>query len=234
MNRSGAVQRLVALLQIASPMLPVGAYAYSQGLERAVEDRIVTDAPSARRWILDSLEGPLAHWEAPLLSRLVAACNADDAATFAHWNARFVASRETAELRAETLQMGGSLATWMRAVAAGGDGIVAQARDGFPPPSRWSFPAAFAHCADTLSIATEDALAAYLWSWIENQVAAAMKAVPLGQVAGQRLLIGSHDAIAAAVNAARRLGDDALWSSSPGLALASARHESQYSRLFRS
>ena len=232
MSESGApsARRLLALLQLASPMLPVGAYAYSQGLERAVHDGIVGDAASAGRWIVDTLEGPLAHWEAPILARLHRAREAGNAAAFAHWNARFVASRDTAEMRAETLQMGASLASWAQDMGLG-DG----ARSGrLPRADELSVPAAFACCISALSIDTRDGLAAYAWSWIENEVAAALKAVPLGQVAGQRLLLAAHAQLANAVDTAAALGDDDLVSSAPGLSLSSALHELQYSRLFRS
>ena len=97
-----------------------------------------------------------------------------------------------------------------------------------------SFPAAFAACTATLLVEEQEGLTAYVWSWIENQVAAAMKAVPLGQVAGQRLLLAAHDDLDRAVQTALRLDDDDLVSTAPGLTLACALHEVQYSRLFRS
>ncbi len=96
----------VRLLQLASPSLPVGAYSYSQGLEAAVEARIVHDAASASAWIGDVLAISLQDLEAPILLRLAAAWRAGDLASVRRWNEEFVASRETAELRAETLQMG--------------------------------------------------------------------------------------------------------------------------------
>jgi urease accessory protein len=216
---------LTRLLQLASPALPVGAYSYSQGLEAALEAGIVSDAASAGRWISDVLEFSVAGMEAPVLLRLYDAWRADDAAAAARWNALFLASRESAELRAESTQMGYSLARLLGGLDVG---------DG---PAAWeevSFPAAFAYAAARWDIAAHDALIAYLWAWTENQVMAAVKAVPLGQTDGQRLLLSLGERVADAAARARGLDDDALGNYAPGLALLSARHETQYSRLFRS
>lgn len=216
---------LARLLQLASPTLPVGAYSYSQGLEAAVEAGIVRDAAGAERWIADVLELSVARMEAPVFLRLCEAWRAGDAATAAHWNALFLASRESAELRAETAQMGYSLARLLAGVGLG---------DG---PGAWeetSFPAAFACAAARWEIAAQDALIAYLWAWAENQVMAAVKAVPLGQTDGQRMLLALGERVADVAARARALDDDTLGNYAPGLALLSARHETQYSRLFRS
>lgn len=221
------VRRLTMLLQMASPLLPVGAFAYSQGIERAVHDGWIANAADAQRWIVDALGGPIARWEAPVWLRLHRATTADDVRAFAEWNARFVASRETSELRAETLQMGASLASWACDLRM----PVGTSLRSIP---ELSFPAAFAACAATLKIGEQGGLAAYVWSWIENQVTAALKAVPLGQAAGQRLLLAAHETLDEAVHTAMRLDDDELVSAAPGLTLACALHEVQYSRLFRS
>ena len=226
-DQRSQVRRLTMLLQIASPLLPVGAFAYSQGIERAVHDGWISGAGDAQRWIGDVLGGPVAHFEAPVWLRLHRAAARADTSAFVEWNDRFVASRETGELRAETLQMGASLASWACDLRI-------HAGETLRAIPALSFPAAFAACAVALAVDEQDGLAAYLWSWIENQVTAAIKAVPLGQAAGQRLLLASHEALEEAVRTAMRLEDDALVSSAPGLALASALHEVQYSRLFRS
>jgi urease accessory protein len=218
----------LAMLQLASPLLPVGAYAYSQGLERAVHDGHVVDAPTAQRWILDLVSGPVAHFDAPVFVRLHGAALARDAASFTRWNRRAIASRETRELRAESLQMAASLGTLARELRLG-DAVALL--DGLDRPA---FPAAFAACAVALGVDVDDALTAYLYGWLENQVAALLKVAPLGQAAGQRLLLEAHEPLASAIAIAMTLADDELASSAPGLALSSAFHETQYSRLFRS
>jgi urease accessory protein len=217
----------VRLLQLASPALPVGAYSYSQGLEAAVEAGIVNDAATASAWIGDVLAISLASLEAPIFLRLVSAWEANDLAAVRRWNEEFIASRESAELRAETLQMGYSL----RALAASLGIAGAVDLEAF---EELAYPTAFAFAVAAWKIDAREALAAYLFAWIENQVLAALKCVPLGQTDGQRILLGLGERIPAIVESAAAIGDDDLSSLAPGLALLSARHETQYSRIFRS
>ena len=220
---------LVRLLQLASPALPIGAYSYSQGLERVVEDGVVVDAASAQAWIGDVLTLVMARGEAPILWRLAESAGRDWDA-FVRWNAWFRASRETAELRAETLQMGTSLLR----LAVDLDLVDAGARAVLPRLAPVTLPAAFALAARGFAIPAEPVIAAYLWSWVENQVLAAIKLVPLGQVAGQRILAAQGSVVAGVVASAATFADDDLSTFAPGLALASSRHETQYTRLFRS
>ena len=221
---------LVRLLQLASPALPVGAYTYSQGLDWAAEGQSVGDEAGAGTWIGDVFDAAVASFEAPLLARMMAAWNDTDVAGVRRLNGEFLASRETAELRAETLQMGFSLARLLHDLGEFDDGRVAPLAQIERPayPSVWSF------AANAWSVAPGDALAAYLWSWLENQVMAAVKLVPLGQTAGQRLLSRLGARIPAAAARALTLPDAALSNFAPGLAIACSRHETQYTRLFRS
>jgi urease accessory protein len=205
-------------MQLASPSLPVGAYSYSGGLEAAIEAGIVTDGESAERWIGEVLAHSIAQMEAPLLLRLACA-DADRA----HWNALFLASRESAELRAESVQMGYSLNRLLPAL--GIDPVALEEP---------AFPTVFARAASAWGIEPQQALVAYLWAWLENHVMAAVKAVPLGQTAGQRMLYRLGTRLEGIAREAAALEDDALCNFAPGLAILSARHETQYSRLFRS
>ena len=204
------------LLQLASPALPVGAYSYSGGLEAAVEAGIVKDAATAQQWISDVLEYSVGKMEAPILLRMMNGPTED-------LNRTFLASRETAELRAETVQMGFSLNKLLPEL-----GVVRLEME------EVSFPAAFAHAAAAWGIAPKDALIAYLWSWIENQVMAAIKAVPLGQTDGQKMLLILGRRVEETVGQASEMQDDDLGNFAPGLAVLSSQHETQYSRLFRS
>ena len=203
---------LAKLLQLASPTLPVGAYSYSGGLEAACEAGIVTDAATAEQWIGDVLEFSMARMEAPILFRMMKSNE---------WNEIFLASRESAELRAETVQMGYSLNRLFKDLGLGE-----------VPVAEPSFPAAFAYAAAQWKIEPEAALQAYLWAWLENQVMAAVKAVPLGQTDGQRMLLSLGDRIEGLAKKAMQMKDEEIGNFVPNLALLSARHETQYSRIF--
>ena len=221
---------LTRLLQLASPTLPVGAYSYSQGLEPAIEDGSVADAASAEAWIRDVLEFSVGSFEAPLLWRMSGALARDDYADLARWNTLFRSGRETAELRAETLQMGHALVALLKDLPyCSSDDVARLQRVG-----ALTFPATFAFAAHHMHVERESALVAYLWSWLENQVMAALKAVPLGQSAGQRMLASMGAGLPDIAHRATSLADDELTNFAPGLAIASSRHETQYSRLFRS
>lgn len=218
MTMATSTKRLARLLQLASPSLPVGAYSYSGGLESAIEAGVVRDGESAARWIGDVLEHSVARMEAPVFLRL-----ARGDADLAHWNALFLASRESAELRAESVQMGFSLNRLLPAL-----GIEPVALE------EPAFPTVFARAASAWGIEPQQALVAYLWAWLENQVLAAVKAVPLGQTAGQRILHRLGARLEEIARRAAALEDDEVCNFAPGLAILSARHETQYSRLFRS
>ena len=222
--------RLARLLQLASPALPVGAYSYSQGLEAAIEAGLVHDAASAQAWISDVLELSVASMEAPLLLRLMQAWAHTDIAAVEYWNALFLASRETAELRAETVQMGYSLTRLLNEIGEFDASSFTQLQAIDDP----AFPTAYACAAAHWRIEPTSALIAYLWSWIENQVMAALKTVPLGQTAGQKILLALGAQLEATVQAAAARSDNELGNFAPGLAMRSSTHETQYSRLFRS
>jgi urease accessory protein len=221
---------LARLLQLASPALPVGAYSYSQGLEAAVDAGLVHDAASAQRWIGEVLAFAVARLEAPVWWRLHAAWSADEPERVTHWNDIFRSTRESAELRAETLQMGYSLQRLLLEAGEFDDASLARLRG----IAEITFPAAFAFAAAKWEIPVRSALIAYLWAWLENQVMAALKSVPLGQTDGQRLLLALGTLLPGIADSACALGDDELCNYAPGFAILCSRHETQYSRLFRS
>ena len=216
---------LLGALHLASPALPVGGFAYSQGLERAVEDRIVVDEATAARWIGDLLEHVLARTEAPLWLRAWEAASAGDAGRFGAIDLELLAIRETAELRAETRQMAIALVRLLPVLGVDS-----------PLPEPKSYPAAYAAACAALGIEASAGLTAYLWAWLENQVLAAVKSVPLGQLAGQRLLAAGKPVLLRAVRraAAAATTDAPPAAAGIGFSIACAAHEVQYSRLFRS
>lgn len=221
---------LIHLLQLASPSLPVGAYSYSQGLEAAIENGMVNDAASARRWIVEQLQQVVAYFEAPILWRLLQAFAARDQQAVSDWTERFIAARDTAEFRAETIQMGYSLGKLVADLQIADVALLAilQSQPEIP------LPTALACAAVALDVPHDAALLGMLFSWAENQVLVCVKSVPLGQVAGQRLLLSLRPELEAAAQQAQQLADDELSNWSPGLSLLSMQHEVQYSRLYRS
>jgi len=223
--------QLVRLLHLASPALPVGAFSYSQGLEWAVESGAVTTEAAAQHWIRDALHFALARCEAPALIALLRAWKAEDAREVTRLNAEFIATRETSELRAETLQMGYSLARLLRDLPEMPDGV----RETHAALREIAFPTAWAAAAAHWQIDEGDAATAYLWAWLENQVMAAVKLVPLGQTAGQRMLVALAPALPELVAAAIQRAETNDWENfTPGMTIASSQHETQYTRLFRS
>jgi urease accessory protein len=218
---------LIRQLHLTSPALPVGAYSYSQGLEWVVETGAVKNEATALDWIGDCLEFGIARFEAVYLAHMLAAWAQDDAVRLAQLDDEFVASRESAELRAETAQMGYSLARLLTDLG----GFPAARLAAFSQPS---FPLAWSCAASAWGIPAQDAVAGYLWAWAENQVMAAVKAIPLGQTAGQRMLLALGQRIPALADAAAAADIEATCNYLPAFAIACSCHETQYTRLFRS
>ncbi|TSE30497.1 urease accessory protein UreF [Tepidimonas taiwanensis] len=225
---------LLPLLWLASPALPVGAFSYSEGLEAAVDDGWVHDERSAGDWIVDQLHLSVARAELPVIARACLAARSGDATALRLLDDWVHHSRESAELRLQTEQIGHGVWAWLEALGA-------RPHPCWPDPTSPTHPVALGMAlalqtpADT---PLEAALAALAFGWAENAVQAAIKAVPLGQAAGQRILRRLVAEIPDAVAEALRRADDpsplALQAFTPGLALLSSRHETQYSRLFRS
>ncbi|HRD66659.1 MAG TPA: urease accessory protein UreF [Candidatus Competibacter sp.] len=218
---------LPRLLQLCSPTLPVGAYAYSQGLETAVERGWVRDEAGAGDWILGLLGHGLRRLDIPVFVRLYRAWRDRDVDAARRWNALLFASREAAELQREDQQLGAALARLLTDLG------IAEAEPWRNAP-RVCFATLFGLAAARWEIPLTEAATGYAWAWTENQVTAATRLIPLGQTASQRLLVAAGPAIAEAVAHGLGLPDEDIGSATPGLALAGALHETQYSRLFRS
>jgi urease accessory protein len=222
---------LLRLMWLASPALPVGGFSYSEGLEAAVEAGRVTNEVQAGDWLVDQLHLALARADAPAAAQAVHAWQAHDLERATALNDWVLATRETAELRLQAEQMGRSLVEWLRNGSQADDPRVPACAALAPAPT---WPVAFALAATLAGADARHALLAFAFGWAENMVQAAMKAVPLGQAAAQRMLERLADAIPGAVDDALARGDDARQAFTPMLAILSAQHETQYSRLFRS
>lgn len=224
---------LLSLIWLASPALPVGGFSYSEGLEAAVDARAVCDEASAGAWIADQLHLSLARADLAVLAQALPAWRAHDFArlqTLDNWVRQ---TRETAELRLQSEQMGRSLVEWLKTVHPG-PLTALQRPDALQHPS---YPVAFGLALALhvpASTPVRDTLLAFGFGWAENMAQAAIKAVPLGQSAGQRILARLAAQMPEAVDHALSLDDDTRQVLCPMLAILSARHETQYSRLFRS
>lgn len=234
----GGDAALLHLIWLASPALPVGGFSYSEGLEAAVDAGHVTHEASAGDWLVDQLHLTLARADLAVVAQALPAWGGSNAPRMAAADARrlrelddwVLRTRETLELRLQTEQMGRSLVEWLKSVrpddAARAAGL-----------GHFTYPVAYALAAQAAMEAGASARAiclGFAFGWAENMVQAAIKAVPLGQSAGQRMLARLAQETPAAVDTALALADDERQSFSPMLAVLSARHEHQYSRLFRS
>lgn len=227
MNERVQHPTLLRLLQLASPALPVGAYAYSQGLEWAVAAGWVGDEAALEKWLREQLEHSLAFVDLPILARLCDAARRDDDDALRAWSRQLLARRETRELVADDCDRGRALARLLRDLGFARAAVWVERQD-------VPFAALTALAAVAWDIPAPLAAHAYAWGWLENQVLAGVKLIPLGQVAGQRLLLRLAPVVVTVCEQALACGDDEIGGSLPLLALASSLHETQYTRLYRS
>jgi urease accessory protein len=218
---------LLSLLRWVSPALPVGAYAYSRGLEQAVTAGWVHDESSALAWVSNVARDGMARLELPVLLRQHAAWSRGELGVVRAWNDFLGASRESCELALEDQQMGLALLRLLASL-----GVVE--RDVWPHQEAPSYVTAFALACARSGIDAGSAALGFLWAACEGQTSAAVRLIPLGQTAGQRMQSALARELPALVTLAGELGDDALGGTLPALAIASALHETQYTRLFRS
>ena len=216
---------LLQLIWLASPALPVGGFSYSEGLEAAVDKELINSEESATRWLVDQLHLSLSRADLPIVAQAVPAWRVENLSRIASLDAWVLQSRETSESRQQTVQMGRSMIEWLKSVRP------EQARHA---TSALTYPVAFALAASATQASPREIALAFAFGWAENMVQAAVKSVPLGQSAGQRMLLQLSIEIPAAVNHAISLSDEDRQAFSPMLAILSAQHETQYSRLFRS
>jgi urease accessory protein len=218
---------LLRLLQLVSPALPIGGYNFSQGLEYAIEAGWVREEASALAWISGLMGASVGTLDVPVLRRLHDAWSSNDLEGVDRWSRFLIASRETSELRAEDRHLGRSLAKVL------GEAGVPNARD-WQTRSDATFATTFSLGCTHWHVGADQCAWGYLWTWAENQVLAAIKAVPLGQSAGQRMLDALIAQIPQLARNAVTLGDEHIGSAAPMHLIASAAHETQYTRLFRS
>jgi urease accessory protein len=218
---------LLRLCQLVSPALPIGAYNFSQGLEYAAHMNWVRDEASAHMWIAGVAQHSVGTLDLPLLLRMYDAWLSNDADAAQRWSAYLLAGRETEELRAEERHLGRSLAKALLSLEVTEAVSWTKHQDA-------SYGCLFALAAARWSIPRLHAAQGYLWAWCENQALAAVKLLPIGQSAGQRMLNTLLQHIPDIVAAAAALADEGIGIATPLQGMASAWHETQYTRLFRS
>lgn len=220
---------ILRLLQLASPALPVGAYSYSEGVESLVEVGVIKNQQSLEQWITQELKYGAIRLEAAISLRAYRAIVNDDFTALQHWNDWLSASRETEELRLQSLQMGRSLLRLFLDLHPNLTDLIPESLE-----HHCNFAIAFGLAAAYWQIDSTAMLLGYLQSWATNLINAGIKLIPLGQRAGQQLLIELQPSLIETVHTVMKLSDDALSSCNWGLTIASMKHETQYSRLFRS
>jgi urease accessory protein len=220
---------LMQLMWLASPALPIGGFSYSECLEAAVDTgRAVTEL-DASAWLVDHLHLSVSRSDLPAVAQAIGAWRANDSERIATLNAWVLQTRESSELRAQTGQMGKSLLEWLKNHTTATPDQIASLATQEP-----TYPIAYALAASSTGAPLRECLLAYAFGWAENMVQAALKSMQLGQSAGQRILARLTQEIPAAVDCALALPEQARQAFSPMLAILSAQHEHQYSRLFRS
>lgn len=230
--RARSAASLLQILWLASPALPVGGFSYSEGLEAAVDAGLVKDEDSAAAWLIDQLHLGLARADLAVVAQAIPAWRHNQLARIQALNHWVLHTRETHEFRLQSEQMGRSMLEWARQLGELGAGVFEQLQAArLDPPT---YPVACACAAARTDASVRDSLLGYAFGWTENMVQAAIKSVPLGQSAGQRMLARMARQIPDAVDHALALSDDTRQAFTPLLAILSARHETQYSRLFRS
>lgn len=220
---------LLQLIWLASPALPVGGFSYSEGLEAGVDRAGVATESIAADWLSDQLHLSLARGDLAVIAQAIPAWRNKHLERVKALNDWVLQTRETSELRLQAEQMGRSLLEWLRNHQSISDAHL-QACAQLPP----TYPVTFALAASPLAAGVPDCLTAYAFGWAENMMQAALKSVPLGQSAGQRILARLAAEIPAAITTAMALEDHDRQAFSPMLAILSSQHETQYSRLFRS
>lgn len=224
-----SVLSLLRILQVSSANLPVGGFTYSQGLEWAVEAKWITTPNENENWLTMQMQTTLRYCDIPLLTRLYHALLANDLVQIQYWSDFLLSCRETAELRAEEQQRGAAFIRFLQGLPA-----FRLPEEALLPSIKQSQLAGLAYYCVQEKISLSILHTSWCYSWLESNIMAAIKLVPLGQQAGQQQLYKLSQQLPSIIEQANQINDADLGSGSPLVAIASSCHETQYTRLFRS
>lgn len=225
---------LVRLTTWLSPAFPIGAYSYSHGLEWAVEAGLVRDRASLAEWTRAVLAHGAGRTDAVLLAAALRTANTGDAAALDSIAEQAAAWRGTAELALESAAEG---TAFLHAVRAGWphpllDSLAARLTES--RCSALAYPVAVGVAAAAAGVPEELAVAAYLNAFANNIVSAGLRLIPLGQTDGLKVLASAEPVIHAVTREALGMTLDQIGSAALIVDWCSMRHETQYTRLFRS
>ncbi|WP_232279370.1 urease accessory protein UreF [Psychromonas ingrahamii] len=229
-DKQSSTLKLNRLLQLCSANLPVGGFSFSQGLEYAVEMNWISGQKSTFEWIELNLSESLSRTDLAILKRLYQALDSSDFTAFKLANQHLIACRESSELRFADLAMGKAFVRLLKQL----DSLDSEPYSELLNEPELSFVSVFAISAYLCELDLTAAQSGFCWTYIDNQVAAATKLVPLGQTQAQNLLFDLSAEVDHLLTIANQLKDHEIGGSLPRLAMASAWHETQYTRLFRS
>lgn len=222
--RGATLSSGLRLLQLASQALPTGAFAYSNGLESLHQLGHLQNDRQCIDYLNSFMDTALVHLELPLFLRMRQALETADFEKAAQLSAYLLASRETMELQEQEQQMGRALCRVLRDLHP--------ERCGAWQPQSFAESLAFASVIYALS--DDDAALLLLYTWLEQQVSALCRLIPLGPLAGQRVIDAALLHAPQAIERGIAILDEDIGAAAPHLALASALHETQYTRIFRS
>jgi urease accessory protein len=218
---------LLRLMNLMSPTLPIGGFSYSQGIEQAIENNWISDIDTAQQWLENQLFFGLLYTDLPILIRLYESTFIGDKDQALEWSNFLLACRETRELRQEEINRGRSLTKII-------ESLESSAVSGWSKITNTNHLSGYALISNVWKIPIDELLLGYSWSWLENQVSAIVKIIPLGQTEGQLLLNKLVKEIPEVISKSKGVAIEDIGMTQPAFAIASSLHETQYTRIFRS
>lgn len=219
------------LYHLTSSNLPLGNFSYSQGLEWAVHNNWIKNVNTFRIWQKQQINHILTYVDLPILKRLYLSCKKNNIDNFEYWIYFLLANRETQELRQEEKQKGAALFNLIKSW---------ELKNLNKNNEKWSFLikksylGGLAWLSAIWNIKLEDIATSFTYNWIENAVMIGLKIVPFGQTKAHNLLKYFYGLMPKLLSLSFNIKNNDIGASLPLLSIASSRHETQYSRLFRS